>query len=304
MRLSKQLFAQLVRDDALGLAAELAYRFFLAIFPFFVFLASVGAFFPSVFRLPNPARHFVELLSQIMPPSASEVFKPEVEHLIATTRPGVASLAVLGAVLIATSGTNAMIKALNRAHGVDETRPFVPRYLLAVAVTLVAGSAMTVAFLLFIEGWIFGAQAAASLGFGAHFLATIRTLYWPAVAVLLIAAMTILYRAAPNVELRVKWVIPGAIVFTIGWLISTAVFAAYVQSYGSYRFTYGALGGVVVLLLWLYLTGLFFILGAELNDVVHDWFAPEEMEMQRARIQEKTARHFESWGLGPGHRAA
>ena len=113
VRLSKQLFAQLVRDDALGLAAELAYRFFLAIFPFFVFLASVGAFFPSIFRLPNPARHFVELLAQIMPPAASEVFKPEVEHLIATTRPGVASLAVLGAVLIATSGTNAMIKALN-----------------------------------------------------------------------------------------------------------------------------------------------------------------------------------------------
>mgnify|MGYP001053987545 CR=1 FL=1 len=74
--------------------------------------------------------------------AAAEIFKPEIEHLIGTTRPGLASLSVLGAVLIATSGTNALIKALNRAHGVDETRPFVPRYLLAVGVTLVAGSAM------------------------------------------------------------------------------------------------------------------------------------------------------------------
>src|SRR4051812_29860717 len=71
VRMGRQLFAQLVRDDALGLAAELAYRFFLAIFPFFIFLASVGAFFPTVFRLPNPARHFVDLLAQIMPPAAA-----------------------------------------------------------------------------------------------------------------------------------------------------------------------------------------------------------------------------------------
>jgi len=302
--MGRQLFAQLVRDDALGLAAELAYRFFLAIFPFFIFLASVGAFFPTVFRLPNPARHFVDLLAQIMPPAAAEVFKPEIEHLIGTTRPGLASLSVLGAVVIATSGTNALIKALNRAHGVDETRPFVPRYLLAVAVTLVAGSAMTVAFLLFIEGWMFGAQAAASVGLGPVFVAMIRTIYWPAIAVVLILAMTVLYRAAPNVELRLKWVVPGAIVFTIGWLVTTAIFAAYVQSFGSYRLTYGTLGGVVVLLLWFYLTALLFILGAELNDVVHDRFAPQEMEQQRSRIQEKTAEQFRSWGIGNGRRIA
>jgi membrane protein len=295
--LGKQLLLQLIRDDALGLAAELAYRFFLAIFPFFIFLASVGGFLPSLFGLPDPARSFVELFSQIMPPAAAEVFRPEIEYLVGTTRPGLASLSVLGAVMIATSGTNALIKAMNRAYGVEETRPFAPRYLLAIGITVLAGTLTVVAFVLFVAGWLSGVQLAYALGLGQQFVVVVRLLYWPLLALMVVTAIAVLYRAAPNAELKLKWVIPGAVVFTIGWLSATAIFAAYVDNFGNYRFTYGTLGGVVVLLLWFYLTGLFFILGAELNDVVHDQLYPESMRDQRSRNQEETDRHFEGWGL-------
>ncbi len=283
----RQLGIQLVRDDLLGLSAELAYRFFLAIFPFFIFLTSLGNLIAGAFSLPNPAQHFADLLSQVMPPEAAAVFQAEIKKVIGTTRLGVASISLAGALLVATSGTNALIKAMNRAYGVEETRPFWRKYLLAFALTTLAGIAVTIGFMLFVETWRLGFQVAAATGQQRRFIDLVELVYWPAVAALITAAVSGLYWAAPNIRNRYRWATPGAILFTVGWMLTTAIFARYVEHFGSYGLAYGTLAGVVVLLLWFYLTGFLLLVGVELNDIVEEQRDPARIEAQRRKTREQ-----------------
>src|SRR4051794_8532663 len=128
VRLFHQMVVRFVRDDLLGLAGELAYRFFLAIFPFFIFVASLGKPMASLLGWPNPAQRAAQFLSDVMPPDAAGVFQYEIGRVIEMTRPGILPLSLAGALLVATGGMNAFIKAANRAFSVEETRPFWKRY--------------------------------------------------------------------------------------------------------------------------------------------------------------------------------
>src|SRR5687768_133108 len=106
----RQVVQQLRRDDVFGLAAELAYRFFLAIFPFFLFLTALGQLLARGLPVPNPAPHFAQLLGQIMPPEAGALFQAELEYVLGTYHPGLASLGFASAMWLATGGTTALIK--------------------------------------------------------------------------------------------------------------------------------------------------------------------------------------------------
>jgi membrane protein len=288
-RTLRQLGIQIVRDDVVGLSAELAYRFFLSIFPFFIFLTSLGTLVASAFGLPDPAQHFADLLSQVMPPDAAEVFEAEIQRVIGTTRVGVASLSLAGALLVATSGTNALMKAMNRAYSVEETRPFWNKYLRAFALTALAGMAVIAAFLLFVKSWSVGFGVADAAGQGGRFIDLVEYVYWPAVAALISAAVSVLYWAAPNVRNSYRLATPGALLFTLSWMLTTAIFARYVEHFGSYGITYGTLAGVAVLLIWFYLTAFLLITGVELNVVIEEYRDPARFESQRRETREKAA---------------
>jgi membrane protein len=106
---------------------------------------------------------------------------------------------------------------------------------------------------------------------------------WGLAVVLIALASTFVYWAAPNLDLRFKWVTPGSALFTAGWLAVTWLFAYYVRSLGSYNATYGALGGAVVLLIWFFLTGYILVLGAELNAVIDEQLDPAGLRGGRRR---------------------
>ena len=146
------------------------------------------------------------------------------------SHPGLLSLGVGGSLLVATGGMNAVIKAMNRAYGVEESRSFWKRYLLALGLTLLAGTAIIGAFVLFVGGWVFGAELATALGLQRSFRLLVDVVYWPTIGLLLMLAVSVLYWAAPNIDLRFKLVTPGALIFTVGWLAATAAFAAYYYS--------------------------------------------------------------------------
>ena len=165
----RQWIEQIVRDDVLGLSAELAYRFFLALFPFFIFLTALGGVIASMVGVQDPTRHFIDLLGTIMPSEAARLVRPEIEHVVQAQRPGILSLGIVAAIFFATGGTNATIKAMNRAYDVEETRPFWKTYLLAVGLTLLAGSGLVAAFVILVLGQFFGRQLMATLGLGEAF---------------------------------------------------------------------------------------------------------------------------------------
>jgi len=286
---ARQVGIQIVRDDVAGLSAELAYRFFLTIFPFFIFLTSLGNLLADAFSLPNPARHFADLLSQVMPPDAADVFQTEIRHVIGSTRLGIATLSFAGAMLVATSGTNALIKAMNRAYGVEETRHFWRKYVLALTLTAYAGMAVIASFVLFVKAWSVGFRVAVAAGQGNRFMDLVEIAYWPAVAALITTALSVLYWAAPNIRNHFRWATPGAVLFMVSWMLTTAAFARYVERFGSYGLTYGTLAGVAVLLVWFYLTAFLLLIGVELNAVLEEQRDPATIQAQRRKTRDEAA---------------
>ena len=284
---ARQWVDAVMHDEVFGLAAELAYWFFLSLFPFFIFLAALGGFVASLPIVEDPTGRMVDVLSTYMPGEATRLVTPEIEQVVGTQAPGTLSLGLLFSLWVATSGANAIIRAMNRAYDVHETRPWWRRYLLALGITLVSGMVLTGAFVMFLGGQVFGAQVAGLLGVETAYGRVLDVANWFLVALLLFPGAMFLYRVAPNIHLRLVWLVPGALLFTVGWLLCTYGFALYVARFGAYGATYGALGGVAVLLVWFYLTAFVLLAGAELNAVIDAQIDPEELNAKRREVMDE-----------------
>jgi membrane protein len=277
IRASSRVVKEVGDDDLSGAAAELAYRFFLSLFPFFIFLAALGGLISDVFGVSNPTDKIMNELGSALPADASAVLRQQLEQVVESRDIGLLSFGIVGAIWAASSGFGSLMKAMNRTYEVKETRPIWKRYALAIGMTLLAGGAMLAAFVILVTGTVYGLKIAGEIGLDGA-LATLFTLArWPVVALFLLAAMAFLYWAAPNVDLPFRWITPGALVFAIVWLVMTYLFGLYVSNFGSYNATYGALGGVVILLIWLYLTSFIILLGSEINAVLAQEEVPEKL---------------------------
>lgn len=264
-RLGRRLVRHVKRDDAFGLSAELSYRFFLAVFPFAILLASLGGFVASQLDIEGPAEQAIEELEGVLPENVSNLVLQELQAVIENQQTGLLSFAVISALFFATGGVNALIKALNRTFSVGETRPFWRRYLLALRLTVLAGAGVISALVLLIGGEFIGSGLAAEMGLDYESWGALTILRWPVALVLLAIAVTILYRLAPNIRIPFRWVIPGAALFTLGWLMATWAFGQYVTNFAEYGATYGALAGVATILIWFYMSSFLLLLGGALN---------------------------------------
>src|SRR3712207_341079 len=206
---ARQWVDAVMHDEVFGLAAELAYWFFLSLFPFFIFLAALGGIVAALFDVADPTGRIVDVLSIYMPGDATRLVTPEIELVVGTQAPGTLSLGLIFALWVATSGANAIIRAMNRAYDVDETRPWWRRYVVALGITLVSGIVLTGAFVLFVGGQVFGEQVAALLGVERAYGRLLEAVNWFLVALLLFPGAIFLCRAAPNIRLRLVWLVPG-----------------------------------------------------------------------------------------------
>jgi membrane protein len=259
---------QIQRDKVLELSAALAYRFFLTIFPFMIFVAAAGAFVADWLPVRNPAKTMVDALGSTVPSQVASLIQGELQQVIGQQRVGLLSIGALAALWFGSGGTRAVMSASNEAYEVEETRPFWRRYLLSIVLTLVAGLGVVLAFVLFVPLEVFGHEIASATGLGAAYETAAAVAKWPIAFILLFVAVVMLYRLAPATVLPWRRVAVGALLFSLGWLIATWAFAFYLSNFGHYDATYGALAGVVVLLIWFYLTALLLLAGAEINSVL------------------------------------
>ncbi len=266
--LGLRLYRAAKEDDLTGGAAELAFRFFLALFPFFIFLAALGSFVADVSGVSNPTDEIMDALGKSLPEDAASVLRKQLEAVIGSRDPGLLSFGILGAIWAASGGVGTVMRKMNLAYGVRETRPLWKRLALSLALTALGGGVLVVAFLIFVAGQVYGLRIAEALGMGGLAASVFTLARWPAVIVLALMATAVLFWAAPCVDLRFRWITPGAVLFTAGWLAASYLFGLYIASFGSFNETYGTLAGVVVALLWFYITGFVLLLGAELNAVL------------------------------------
>jgi membrane protein len=262
LQIAKQLWAEIRQDDLFGRAAQLAYYFFLALFPFLIFvIASLSAF---GFADRGRALLFA-FFAQVLPAPAFHLVTDTFDQILRAGGPLKVSAGLVFSLFSASMGMNAVMDTLNAAYNVKETRSFIQQYAVSIGLTCAVALLLIVSLLIVIASRSF----AIHLGAGAGFLAAMKIAVWPVGIALLMLAFSITYYFAPDLKTRQwHWITPGAV---IGVVILVLVFfglRVYLHFTGSYTETYGALGAVVILLLCSYVCGLAILFGGIFNGVL------------------------------------
>ncbi len=261
----KRLVTESMEDEVPDLAAALAYRFLFAIFPFAIFLAALAGFGAQLAGLQDPSGQIVGSLSDNLPPDIAAQLRPQLDAVLGNTRPGLLSIGAILALWAAMGGIGALMKAMNRAYDVEDDRGFVPKTLRAALLTVFGALGILIAFVTIVGGSLLTEQAVTTLGIPQDAWTAVSLLRFPVVLVLVAVAVAILFRFGPNVAISFRYCLAGGFAFAALWLVATVGFGLYVANFANYSNTYGALGGVVVLMLWFYLTALLLLVAAELT---------------------------------------
>jgi membrane protein len=266
LKVGQQWLEQANKDDVAGLSAEIAYRTFLELFPFFIFLALIGGAAESSLHIYNPVRQMLDLLSSSLPQGAADPIRQQLETVLGSQQ-GLIGLPLIGVLWLAAGSGASLLKAMNRIYNIEETRPFWERYLVGLWLTLLGGAVLAAVILVLGAGQMLTQQAGGDSA-PDWFQGLAGFARWPLLVLVLLLEASVVFRVAPNAKPRWRIVSPGALVFVGGWIVASTLFVLYVDKTGGYAGTYGVLGGVVVLMLWLQLTAYALLLGAELNDVL------------------------------------
>ncbi len=251
------------RDDALGLAAQLAYYLILALFPFILVLVSLMGTFSS----PELASEVLQYFRRVMPPPVYDIIEQYMRSILSGRKsaPGLLSFGILFTIWSASGAFAALINALNKAYDVEETRPFWKVRGIALLMTLGLSVMIIISILLLVAGPPIGRGLADLLGLGDVFTLVWNVVQWPVALSLMVFSVALLYYFAPDANQPFRWITPGGLIGVLLWVLASVVFRFYVSNVGSYDATYGSIGAVIVLLLYLYITSLTILFGAELN---------------------------------------
>jgi membrane protein len=261
--LFKRTLKETVADNCLGMAAQLAYYFFLSLFPALLIVVALTSVFPS-----NLLDSILSWVGAFTPPEVLEIVRGQIQQIRQSGHTGLLTFGLLGALWSSSSAMSAIVDTLNRAYGVKEARPWWKIQLLAIILTVVMSVFVLISFTLVVSGPEIAETIAGRLGLGHLFAWTWNILQWPVVFLLISVAFGLVYYLAPDVEQLWPWIVPGSRFATILWLLISVGFRFYVMHFGQFNKTYGTIGAVIVVLLWFYLSGLVLLIGAELNSEI------------------------------------
>ena len=259
--LARRTVRETLRDDAQGLAAQLSYYFFLSLFPTLLALIALASLFP----LQDFTGSLTSLLAPWLPTDALELLRTQLAKIAGSDDHAVIGLGLLGALWGSSAAMGAVVSAMNRAYGVEDRRPWWRVKLLSIVLTVGLALFILVAMTIVLAGPEIADLAARWTGMSSVWEWTWKIGQWPLAFALVAIGIGLIYHFAPDVDQEWAWITPGSLVATVLWLIASIGFRYYVVTIGDYAETYGALGGVIVLLLWFYLSGLAIVVGAELN---------------------------------------
>lgn len=254
----RSLVDEFMRDAVDDVAATVTFYCIVALFPFLLFIVGVVSRFVTWETIDQT----VGDLARVAPREVTTIVSDRLRALKEHPSGGILTIGFLGTLWSASAGVASLTPALNRAYDVVETRPFWRRRLLALAMTLGAGAVALVAGLVAVALPAIAAWIGGPLG---------ALLVWarlPFAGLLMVVVWASLYTLLPNVRPRFQPITPGSTVGVLLWLLASWGFSQYVTHFGGYEATYGALGGVIVLLLWMWVSTMAFLLGAEINKIL------------------------------------
>jgi membrane protein len=263
-QLMKNVIVGIGEDDLLGHASELAFNFLLALFPLIILLLSLFGLF-ALHRTQLLAS-FMSYASDLLPPVGFALFSRTVDEIVRSTGGGKLTFSIVLTLWFASGGMTSMMSTLNGAYQVRETRTFFRVRTVALGLTIAISILLVSALLLVLVGGFLSELLASYLALRSAVVVAWQVLEWIAVLLFLSLSFSLIYFFGPNLEgQRWYWITPGSVFGVFLWLAASSAFRYYLRFFDSYSKTYGSLGAVMVLLVWLYVTALAFLMGGEIN---------------------------------------
>ncbi|HXG86778.1 MAG TPA: YihY/virulence factor BrkB family protein [Vicinamibacterales bacterium] len=290
--LISRTFKDISADNVLGLAAQLAYYFLLALVPAMVSVVALASFFPS-----NLLQDIVSSMSGVAPEAIVEILREQLTTAAEGPDHGAFTMGLLLALWSSSGAILGITDALNRAYDIEEGRSWWKVRLVALGLTVSLAAFIVLAFGLILVGPAMAERLAATMGLGPTFVLIWKIVQWPVAFILIAVAIGIIYYFAPDAKQDWEWVSPGAVLATALWLSASLAFKIYVANFSDYT-TYGSLGGVIVLMLWFYITGLAVLVGAEMNAEIehaspHGKEPGEKVAGQKKKVGAAAARDYQ-----------
>lgn len=258
-----QLVYRVIEDGIIATGTQLAYFLFLSLFPFLIVLLNILTYTPLarqdvltgiIYYLPNATQDIILGFSM---------------DIIETSSQGLLSVAAILGIWTASSGITPVIKAINRAYDYEETRSFIVLKLISLLFTIALLILVTLVFLTLVFGEVLGNELFSLLG-----MTNVFRRLWPYIRIIIpllymVLIFALLYKFSPSSsvrhKIRFRSTLPGAIFTTLGWMTISILFSYYVNNFGRFAITYGSIVGIILLLIWLYISGVIMILGGEVN---------------------------------------
>lgn len=260
----KELITRIKNVDVTGLAAQLAFFFLLALFPLLIFMFTLLPYLNL-----DQAEIFM-FIRDYAPESVASLLEETLSDVLSQRSGGLLSFGIIATIWSASKGMNALTKALNLSYFQEESRSFIIARGMSVVFTIMLIAVVVVALVLPVFGEQIGTFAFSYLGLEEGFLKLWANLRWFLPPILIYSVFSLIYWLVPNLKLQYRSVILGSIIVTIGWIVTSLGFSFYVGNYGSYSNTYGSIGAIIVLMMWLYLSGIILMIGGQINAVMKD----------------------------------
>ncbi len=258
-QLGKRVWHEIQQDEVFTRSAALSYYFFSALIPMVFFLLAILGIFASQSELLRTS--LLNYFGQVMPPAAFGLVEQTLREI---SRSSTGIKLIFGLVLSLWSGAGgvgSVIDALNRCYHIKESRPYWKRQLLSLSLTI-AIATLTICALTMV---LYGGEIA-------QFVTVLawKGLQWPVALFFVLYALALIYYWGPDSKKDWQWITPGSLVGMVTWIAASLLFRVYLHFYNSYSKSYGSLGAVMVLLLWLYITGLAILAGGEINSEIEN----------------------------------
>ncbi len=265
--LVKRVGLESLEDNVLGLAAQTAYYFFFSLFPLLLFLT-------PLFSLVDDKQRFMEFLmnqfGRALPPESFRLFRDIVASVVySEAAPGLMSVGAVLALWTGSNVFNSLIGALNLAYDVEETRPWWKTRLIAIGMVLLSGAVIILATITLVAGQEIVNWLARLVGLDSGTASALMVVQYTAALLLLLGVGFLTYVILPCVRQGRLQTLAGAMLATVLWVLVTLAFRFYVVNFADYNKTYGTIGGVIVLLTWMYLSMVVLLVGGELNSELH-----------------------------------
>jgi membrane protein len=262
--LATRVWDEYNRDEVSDRAAALSYYFLFALFPALLFLVALLSYLP----LQGVQERLLAYATDMMPPAAALTLEKTLGEVVNARRGGLLSLGVLATLWASSNGMSSVMSTLNAVWGVREVRAWWKRRLLAVLLTIGFSFFVIAAMVLIVFGPKIGGLVAGWFGLGDVFTVLWNVASIPIVIACALVGIQLVYYLAPARARHWHWLTPGAAVALVAWLAMSFGLRLYVNHFGNYSATYGSIGGVILLMLWLYLSSVVFLVGAEIDSEI------------------------------------